>query len=197
MNSSIDVGKITAIQIDRTAEWHRSEPGLSTDNQYRTVEENHLQNYLLWHEEDLARRDDMGAEHVMNAKRNIDRYNQQRNNCMEQIDTWFVQQLEPKTDGCPFNSENPGMIVDRLSILALKAYHMELQTQRRSVSEQHRQSCRKKLDVIQAQHSHLVACLEELIDDVKAGRRSFRTYYQFKMYNDPDLNPQLYLNSGK
>lgn len=195
MTNPIDVDIITRLQIERTTDWHNTPPALTADPQYQAVEENHLNNFLLWHEEDTARRDDLGAEHVMAAKRKIDGYNQQRNNCMERIDAWFIQHLEPKIEGCPFNSENPGMIVDRLSILALKAYHMEIQTHRETVTEEHRQTCLNKLAVIQAQHSHLATCLKELIEDVKSGTRSFRAYHQFKMYNDPSLNPQLYTQS--
>lgn len=157
------------------------------------VEENHAFNYQLWHAEDRARRDDMGHEYVYLAKREIDHYNQQRNNRMEAMDQWLHQALQPPAiDQCPVHSETPGMMIDRLSILALKAYHMNLQVQREEVDETHRQACQHKWQTILMQQNQLVTCLQLLLDETRAGERTFRVYHQFKMYNDPALNPQLY-----
>jgi hypothetical protein len=103
------------------------------------VEENHSFNYQLWHTEDEARRDDKGHTYVYEAKRAIDGYNQQRNNRMEAMDTWLFQTLKPSDDpSCPVHSETPGMIIDRLSILALKIHSMYLQTQRKDVESVHK-----------------------------------------------------------
>lgn len=191
-----DIEKITTLQKERTIEWHNTEPALTEPELYRFVEDNHRNNFLLWHEEDRARRDDMGAEYVYSAKRNIDRYNQLRNNCMEQIDEWFFHHLTPRTQECPVHSETPGMMIDRLSILALKEYHMRKQTLRTDTSEAHKAQCTQKLDVILAQRNQLTQCLTELIADIKAGQRTFKVYHQFKMYNDPTLNPQIYENKN-
>ena len=160
---------------------------------YQLAEENHAFNYQLWHAEDRARRDDMGSEYVYLAKREIDGFNQQRNNRMEAMDEWFFHKLQPAAPHlCPVHSETPGMIIDRLSILSLKSYHMALQTVRQDASEEHKKNCAKKLETINQQLEQLALCLEQLLDDVEKKIRTFRVYHQFKMYNDPTLNPELY-----
>jgi len=156
------------------------------------LEENHMRNFLLWHEEDKARRDDKGFEYVYHAKRAIDRYNQERNNFIEKMDQWLVQHLSPRSEGVPFNSETPGMILDRLSILSLKAFHMHEESVREDATTEQQEACTKKLAVINMQENDLIKAGQALVNAVKAGTRSFRVYYQFKMYNDPALNPQLY-----
>lgn len=188
---------IAALQAQLTATWHELAPTASGDGFDRLVTENHLRNFQLWHEEDIARRDDLGAESVHRAKRAIDRYNQERNNFIEEMDKAIVAALQPAADGCPRNSETPGMIVDRLSILALKEYHMHEETVRPDASEAHRGKCAEKLARIRQQRADLTAALEELLADVVARRRTFSVYYQFKMYNDPALNPQLYRHAAK
>jgi hypothetical protein len=157
------------------------------------VEENHAFNYQLWNAEDRARRNDMGFEFVYLAKREIDQFNQQRNNRMEAMDEWLFIRLDPpKAGACPVHSETPGMMIDRLSIMALKAYHMNLQVTRQDVTEAHRQGCQQKYQTILTQRQQLLDCLDHLIQEVKGKSRTFRVYHQFKMYNDPTLNPQLY-----
>ncbi len=180
-------------QLRWTQEWHIADIAIPIQDSFMClVAENHCRNFRLWHEEDLARRDDLGAEPVRAAKRAIDRYNQQRNDFIEQMDKALVLALCPPEQGLPFNSETPGMMTDRLSILALKEYHMLEQADRLDASPEHRKNCRAKLDVIRRQRADLSDCLQSLLNEVKAGTRSFRVYFQFKMYNDPSLNPQLY-----
>lgn len=188
---------IAALQARLTATWHELAPVAEGDGFDRLVTENHLRNFQLWHEEDIARRDDLGAASVHRAKRAIDRHNQERNNFIEEMDKAIVAALQPAADGCPRNSETPGMIVDRLSILALKEYHMHEETVRPDASEAHRGKCAEKLARIRQQRADLTAALEELLADVVARRRTFSVYYQFKMYNDPALNPQLYRHAAK
>jgi len=160
---------------------------------YQLVEENHAFNYQLWHAEDKARRDDKGAEFVYKAKREIDGFNQQRNNRMEAMDEWFCHTLQPASpQTCPVHSETPGMIIDRLSILSLKFYHMALQAHRQEASKEHREQCANKLSVIKQQLDQLALCLDQLLEEVQNKTRTFRVYHQFKMYNDPSLNPELY-----
>jgi hypothetical protein len=160
---------------------------------YQLIEENHAFNYQLWNAEDRARREDMGPEFVYKAKREIDGFNQQRNNRMEAIDEWFFHTLQPASSkACPVHSETPGMIIDRLSILSLKSYHMALQTTRQEASGEHKELCANKLTVIKQQLEQLALCLEQLLEEVQEKQRTFRVYHQFKMYNDPSLNPQLY-----
>ncbi len=191
-NMSHDPQETAETQTRLTGEWHHKEPAASGSGFELLVAENHLRNFLLWHEEDVARRDDLGAERVMQAKRAIDGYNQKRNNFIEEMDKVLVAELQPAESGVPKNSETPGMMIDRLSILALKEYHMREETVRDDVDEKHIANCSEKLARIILQRGDLVNCLAELLAEVMAGTRSFSVYYQFKMYNDPALNPQLY-----
>jgi len=194
---SFSAPDIAALQTNLTARWHDVAPAASGDGFAHLVQQNHLRNFQLWHEEDIARRDDLGFEAVYRAKRNIDRFNQERNNFIEEMDKAIVATLSPATSGCPRNSETPGMMIDRLSILALKEFHMHEETVRPDASPQHREKCSEKLARIRIQRSDLVNCLAELFADVVARRRTFSVYFQFKMYNDPALNPQLYRNAPK
>lgn len=185
----------TLITLHKLAieEWKETGIQLSQTGIYRLAEENHAFNYQLWHAEDRARREDMGAEFVYQAKREIDSCNQQRNNRMEAMDEWFFKNLQPAAPNlCPVHSESPGMIIDRLSILALKSYHMKMQTKRTEVNKEHKDLCANKLLVIDQQLNQLASCLVDLIAEISAHTRTFRVYHQFKMYNDPKLNPELY-----
>ena len=205
---NINPQTITALQKEAIPQWKNAGITIASLNPYqdstafpesllndfyRFVEENHAFNFQLWDAEDRARREDKGHEFVYQAKRAIDGYNQQRNNRMEAMDQWLFQVLKPaQSDHCPVNSESPGMMIDRLSILALKAYHMNEQTLRVEVDEAHRSACVQKLVIIHQQLVQLSLCLKQLLDDVEAKTRTFRVYHQFKMYNDPKLNPELY-----
>ncbi|TAG10865.1 MAG: DUF4254 domain-containing protein [Verrucomicrobia bacterium] len=191
------IPQFVRLQSDLTAEWHSSEPHAAGTNLTDLVRQNHYFNFMLWHEEDIARRDDLGFERIAQAKRAIDRYNQLRNNFIEEMDKALIHLLMPALSGCPKNSETPGMMLDRLSILALKEFHMREETQRSDATASHVENCQTKLVRIVKQRGDLADCLSELIDDVLAQRRTFAVYYQFKMYNDPALNPQLYGASEK
>lgn len=187
----MNVKDILSLQARCTARWHDSEPAVVELDFAGLVEANHRENFLLWHEEDIARRDDIGPKRVVQAKRHIDRYNQQRNDIVEKMDQFLVRELQPRTEGCSFNSETPGMMIDRLSILALKNYHMSEEADRTDASLEHREKCARKVTVIRQQIEDLSLALSDLLTQVKAGTRSFRVYFQFKMYNDKELNPQL------
>jgi len=189
--------EIAALQSTLTARWHEIPPAASGEGFVRLVAENHLRNFQLWHEEDIARRDDLGSERVHQAKRAIDRFNQERNNFIEEMDQALVAALAPPTSGCPRNSETPGMMIDRLSILALKEFHMNEEVVRTDAAPAHREKCAEKLARIRVQRADLSSCLAELISDVAAKRRTFSVYFQFKMYNDPALNPQLYRQASR
>ena len=191
----LDASEIAAHQTDLTARWHQTTPTATGEGFQRLLEENHLRNFSLWHEEDVARRDDLGFEAVYRSKRNIDRFNQERNNFAEEMDKAVVAALNPPESGCPRNSETPGMMIDRLSILALKEFHMHEETVRPGASDAHKEKCAEKLARIRRQRADLTGCLADLFADVAAKRRTFSVYYQFKMYNDPALNPQLYRNA--
>ena len=158
----------------------------------RGVEENHAFNFQLWAVEDEARRDDLGAEFVRAAKRKIDKYNQQRNDRMEWMDAAMHVLLKPAAPSdSPVHSETPGMMIDRLSILALKSYHMGLQVKRVDVDATHRKTCLAKCAVIDAQLRQLANCLTQLLHEVEQKTRTFCIYRQFKMYNDPGMQVNL------
>ncbi len=186
------IAELVDLQSSLTAVWHQSEPVATGEGLLRLLSENHLRNFSLWHEEDIARRDDLPAERIKQAKRAIDRFNQQRNNFIEDMDKLLIPALMPFNPDSPQHSETPGMILDRLSILALKEYHMQEETLREDASEEHREKCSAKLRIIVEQRNDLARALETLIAELRAGRRRIKVYYQFKMYNDPSLNPELY-----
>ena len=188
----LDVRDLVQKQREWTALWHKATPTIIADGLMELLQGNHLCNFLLWHEEDKARRDDRGHEFVYNAKRTIDRFNQNRNDYIERIDVYLQKQLPVPTPQARLHTETPGMIVDRLSILALKFYHMQEQTERQDVDENHLSNCHIKLQVIAEQISDLSQGLEEFMTDLNSGGRTFRLYKQYKMYNDPTLNPELY-----
>jgi hypothetical protein len=182
---------VTHLQAEWTSGWHDNPTSPKSDLPWSIVEYNHRMNFDLWHEEDIARRDDLGAERVRQAKRNIDGFNQRRNDAIERMDSWFLSSIAVRPEG-PLNSETPGMMVDRLSILALKLYHMQLEADRASATEEHRRKCSEKAVILKEQLGDLAKCLDELLGQLQAGTRRFKVYRQFKMYNDASLNPQLY-----
>lgn len=194
MSDLIDSNAICRLQQQSIIHWNTHGVVFNEQGFYALVEENHAFNYQLWHAEDRARREDKGFEFVYHAKREIDTCNQSRNNRMEAMDQFLFTLLEPEqhTD-CTIHSETPGMMIDRLSILALKSYHMALQTQRTDASSEHQDLCRTKLLVIKQQLHQLALCFNELIEAIKLKKRTFKVYHQFKMYNDPNLNPHIYL----
>ncbi len=189
----IQAEEIANRQAEWTADWHKvNEDPTDCADVWEFILGNHRRNFDLWHEEDKARRDDMGFEYVYNAKRAIDSYNQQRNDFIEKIDKFLIQALKPDFENAPVNSETPGMIIDRLSIMALKVFHMAEQTERSDVDAGHIEKCRKKLETLQVQRGDLTQILAEFLTEIQAGKRAFKVYFQFKMYNDASLNPQLY-----
>ena len=166
---------------------------------WRAIADNHRCNRLLWDEEDLARRKSVPDAEIAGNKRSIDRYNQQRNDAIERIDEELLARLagvRPKPEA-PLNSETPGSIVDRLSILALRIHHMRLQSERKDAGHAHVEACREKLARLHEQRADLAACLDQLLAECAAGSRRFKVYRQFKMYNDPALNPAIYGESKR
>lgn len=191
-----DIPALTRLQDSKTSEWHDCNIIWKNKTWQDLVLSNHGYNYELWHQEDQARRDDLGFEHVYQAKRKIDYYNQQRNNFMEKMDLYWQQELQVSTNNtAPLHTETPGMIIDRLSILSLKIYHMALQTRRQDCDKTHKETCEHKLAVLKIQRNDLMEALLQLHDEIKEGKKTFKLYKQMKMYNDPNLNPQLYTHS--
>jgi hypothetical protein len=159
----------------------------------------HSRNHRLWLEEDKARAPDADDSVIAAVKRRIDQLNQQRNDLVEVINDWLIVKLEnvQPVPGARWNTETPGSVVDRLSILALKIFYMRRQAERGDAEESHRAKCRAKVETMLFQQRDLVASLQELLDDLVAGRKEMKQYRQFKMYNDPSLNPAIYLAKKK
>jgi hypothetical protein len=153
----------------------------------------HLTNIRLWHEEDEARRPDVGEGVIAGVKRRIDTLNQRRNDLIEAIDEALATVLKPieLRGGCRLHSETPGAIIDRLSILALKIFHMRQEAEREDAALEHRRVCAERLGILERQRSDLAGCLASLFEELLEGRATFRRYRQFKMYNDPETNPAL------
>lgn len=162
------------------------------------IEQNHWHNSMLWEQEDLARRQRAPDSEIAGNKRAIDKHNQQRNDAIERIDETLLRFFaEVKVSGeARLSSETPGAMVDRLSILALKIHNMRLQTQRTDVDAQHIAACRAKLEKLTEQRGDLAGCLDRLLGEVQRGEGIFKIYRQFKMYNDPKLNPAIYGEKG-
>ncbi len=165
---------------------------------WRWIDANHRFNSMLWDEEDRARRLDVGPADIAASKRLIDRHNQQRNDAVEAIDEAILTQLASveRDDTARLSSETAGAMIDRLSILALKIFHMRQQTRRPEASTAHIDTCRAKLQRLIAQRNDLACCLDQLLNEAQCGQAYFKVYRQFKMYNDPNLNPYLYARAA-
>lgn len=191
-------------QTRAVIDWHAAVPETIDTNAADPAEKllklvlaQHLMNFTLWHVEDIARRKDVDAAVIADCKYRIDTFNQRRNDAFEAVDEYLVGLLNrflppPTGERERYNTESLGMAVDRLSILALKIYHMDEQTKRGDVDEVHRKSCAGKLAVLEEQRADLERAVFDLIDDFCRGVKRPKAYHQFKMYNDPELNPQLY-----
>ena len=190
------------VQRIATSSWHETgteEPAFdgvySTEGMRNLVLLQHAKNFQLWHVEDSARRLDVSDSVIAACKREIDKLNQKRNDYIEELDKCLNALILPVLPQSPqrrVNTETLGMAMDRLSILSLKLYHMEEQTRRSGATPAHIEQCRNKLEVLEKQHQALCGAVLELIDEYAAGVKVPALYNQFKMYNDPDLNPELY-----
>ncbi|MCR4572545.1 MAG: DUF4254 domain-containing protein [Lentisphaeria bacterium] len=149
---------------------------------------------VQWHYEDIIRDPNINPQEALALKRRIDHSNQDRTDLVEEIDTYFrktYSDVTPLPDA-RLNTESPAWAVDRLSILALKIYHMKEQVDRKDATEDHRQRCQMKLNVLLEQQKDLSLAIDQLLDDYQAGRKVMKVYRQMKMYNDPSTNPILY-----
>ena len=149
---------------------------------------------VQWHYEDIIRDPHINPTEALALKRRIDRSNQDRTDLVEEIDSYFRQlysQVKPLPDA-RLNTESPAWAVDRLSILALKIYHMQEQVERKDVSTDHIAKCQAKLDVLLEQQKDLSLAIDQLLEDIEAGRKYMKVYRQMKMYNDPSTNPIFY-----
>ena len=191
------IGRLAASQTTWTAAWHRpesTEAPLPSDALEVLVLREHQANFALWHEEDKARDPSATDAEIASVKRAIDALNQQRNDLVEEIDEWFLQHVVSPAPGQAraLHSETPGMMLDRLSILALKVFHTKQEAEREDASSSHRAKNLHRLTILQEQRNDLTDALEALLSAILAGEKSFKLYRQMKMYNDPQLNPQVY-----
>lgn len=149
---------------------------------------------VQWHFEDIIRDPHIDPIEALALKRRIDRSNQDRTDLVEQIDSYFRQKYSDVNvlPDARINTESPAWAIDRLSILALKIYHMKEQAERTDASDEHRQKCQTKLNVLLEQQVDLSTAIDQLLEDIEAGRKYMKVYRQMKMYNDPSTNPVLY-----
>ena len=184
---------ITRLQDEATSHWHGGPEGPFSGNEFaRLVLCQHRANFDLWHQEDAARAPDAPDATLAEVKHAIDRLNQQRNDLVEQADLALMAEAGVQNEAAPLNSETPGLIIDRLSILSLKIFHTSEEVERPSASDEHHLRNLQRLEILQRQRDDLAGCLDDLWVQVLRGERRFRLYRQMKMYNDPDLNPVLY-----
>jgi hypothetical protein len=149
---------------------------------------------VQWHLEDIIRKPEINPYDGILIKRRIDKSNQDRTDTVEKIDDHFSEVFKgvATRPGARMNSETPAWLLDRMSILMLKIYHMREQTERINAGQDHLDRCRRKLEVLMEQKNDMRTAYDELIEDIKAGNRKFKVYRQMKMYNDASLNPMLY-----
>ncbi len=157
----------------------------------------YLKNWIdtvQWHFEDIIRDPNINPEAALVLKRRIDKSNQDRTDLVELIDSYFLDKYKDVTpvEGATINTESPAWAIDRLSILALKIYHMRKEVERTDTTPEHHAQCEKKLNVLLEQKKDLSTAIDQLITDIEAGRKYMKVYKQMKMYNDPALNPVLY-----
>ncbi len=171
--------------------------------QFQTIEYFlYLKNWIdtvQWHLEDIIRDPQIDPVEALAIKRRIDKSNQERTDMVEMIDSYFLdkyKEIKPLADA-KINTESPAWAVDRLSILALKIYHMHQEVIREDADEAHKQACQKKLDVLLEQKKDLSSAIDELLADIEKGEKYMKVYKQMKMYNDPNLNPILYVGGKK
>ena len=192
----IDVQKIVEMQCQTVAQWHAQPIDNPCQGFLADVCKQHSFNYQLWHEEDIARSPNADDSVIARVKRAIDGFNQQRNDWIELVDDHIARMLEEnnvQVDATVrINTETPGSVIDRLSILALRIYHLVEQLEREDVQQEHFEKVRHRIAVCKLQQDELSQELQLLLDDMFAGRARHRTYRQLKMYNDATLNPYLY-----
>jgi hypothetical protein len=157
----------------------------------------YLKNWIdtvQWHFEDIIRDPNIDPAGALVLKRRIDKSNQDRTDLVEMIDSYFLEKYAG-VKILPYaviNTESPAWAIDRLSILALKIYHMKQEAERTDVSAEHRAQCQTKLNILLEQQKDLSSAIDQLLEDIEAGRKYMKVYKQMKMYNDPSLNPVLY-----
>jgi hypothetical protein len=200
----ISAAAIVELQDQQTEIWHRRADDADADcdaaagqagDWLRAVCRQHKANFDLWHIEDEARKPGVSDAELADVKHRIDRTNQLRNDLAEELDLALLGWLAPRglpNQDATLHSESPGLIIDRLSILALKIYHTREEANRPDAPEGHADRNQDRLTILEGQRGDLAGCLDALWSETLAGTRRFKLYRQLKMYNDPSLNPAIY-----
>lgn len=149
---------------------------------------------VQWHYEDIIRLPDINPTEALALKRRIDASNQDRTDMVEYIDSYYLNKYKDVSvlSNATINTESPAWAIDRLSILALKIYHMNEEATRTTASDEHRAKCQQKLDILLEQRNDLSSAIDDLLHDISQGKKYMKVYKQMKMYNDDELNPMLY-----
>lgn len=190
----INISDILQLHYKTTEDWHKGK----IENNYKgllyIICEQHKQNFNLWHKEDITRSTTISDTEIANAKRSIDKLNQKRNDLIEQIDEEIINQLSnvKLLDNAVRYTEMPGSVIDRLSIMTLRIFHMNEQLSRKDISKEQYKIVKNKLAICQKQHSDLVESFTHLVNDIICGKAKLTSYKHMKMYNDKTLNPYLY-----
>ena len=195
------ISELTRLQVETVARWHEEPISNPYDGIEQLVCAQHEFNYRLWHEEDKARSPSAKDQEIADVKRAIDKLNQARNDMIEKVDDAITdlltqQGVSPPADA-PINTETSGSAIDRLSIMALRLYHYREQLERDDIDAGHRDKVQARIELCEQQHADLSNSLQQLIDDIFAGRKRHKTYRQMKMYNDPSLNPAIYQSGSQ
>jgi hypothetical protein len=193
-----EILKITQTMIDSILDWHKanqptSNPYPDGDFLYLIYKKNQIDT-IQWHIEDEIRRPDLPPEELVKFKREIDALNQQRTDTVELLDDKIFEIFKeiPRLPSSKMNSETPAWLLDRMSILELKIFHMKEQVDRKDTTPEHHTKCSEKLAILLNQRLDLQTCFQELTDDLASGKKYMKVYRQMKMYNDDKLNPSLY-----
>ena len=184
---------ISDYHLENSIKGKSKNPYEKKDIKYLLYQKNWIDT-VQWHLEDLIRDPKINPEDALKLKRTIDNSNQKRTDLVEYIDSYFLNKYKNVeiSNSATFNSESPAWAIDRLSILALKIFHMNEETKRKGASEEHKSNCCAKLEILTQQKEDLSSAIDQLLFDIESGTKYMNTYKQMKMYNDEDLNPVLY-----
>ncbi len=190
------IDDITELQDDAVRMWHDdNRVDNSHEGLYGAICEEHACNYRLWHEEDTARCPSAGDTEIADCKRRIDRLNQQRNDCIEHVDELlleaFTQEGVAPVSDAYLPTEMPGSVIDRLSVMSLRIYHLQRLADNADRDSASRVEARRRLVICRRQRADLAAALQHLFGELAAGRAKMGVYRQFKLYNDPRFNPRM------